>query len=49
MTIEEAKRELKEYIYNKKWIEERLKDIDERRVLLEKITTTLSLVPKRNT
>lgn len=41
------KRELKDYIYNKKWIEERLEDIKERKSLLDKITTTLSDMPKR--
>lgn len=49
MTKEELnknKQELKDYIYNKKWIEERLEDIKERRSLLEKITTTLSETPK---
>lgn len=40
------KQELKDYIYNKKWIEERLEDIIERRSLLDKITTTLSDMPK---
>ncbi len=49
MTKEELnknKQELKDYIYNKKWIEERLEDIKERRYLLEKITTTISDMPK---
>lgn len=49
MTKEELnknKQELKDYIYNKKWIEERLEDIKERRCLLEKITTTISDTPK---
>ena len=46
MTIEEAKLELKDYINNKKWLEERLNDIEERRTTLEKITTTLSSEPK---
>lgn len=49
MTKEEliqCKQELKDYIYNKKWIEERLTDIIERRSLLDKITTTLSDMPK---
>lgn len=40
------KQELKEYIHNKKWIEERLDDIKERRSLLDKITNTLSDIPK---
>lgn len=47
MTVEEAKQELKDYRNNKKWLEERLEDIEERRVLLEKITATLSTEPKR--
>lgn len=42
-----AKQELKDYIYNKKWIEGRLEDIRERRELLDKITSTLSDMPKR--
>lgn len=49
MTREEigkSKRELKDYIYNKKWIEERLEDIKERRSLLDNITITLSDMPK---
>lgn len=41
-----SKRELKDYIYNKKWIEERLEDIKERRSLLDNITITLSDMPK---
>ncbi len=45
--INKNKQELKDYIYNKKWIEERLEDIKERRSLLNKITTTLSDMPKR--
>lgn len=44
--IFEAKQELKDYIYNKKWIEERLEDIKERKSLLDKITTTISDMPK---
>lgn len=46
MTIEEAKQELREYIYNKKWIEEKLLDIQERRALLDNITSTISDMPK---
>ena len=49
MTKEELnqnKQELKDYIYNRKWIEERLEDIKERRSLLDKITTTISDTPK---
>ena len=41
-----SKQELKDYIYNKKWIEERIEDIKERRNLLDRITTTLSDMPK---
>ena len=41
-----SKQELKDYIYNKKWIEERLEDIKERMSLLDKITTTISDMPK---
>lgn len=41
-----SKQELKDYIYNKKWIEERIEDIKERRTLLDKITSTLSDMPK---
>lgn len=44
--LEKTKRELKDYIYNKRWIEERLNDIKERRSLLDKITNTLSDMPK---
>ena len=46
--LNESKQELKDYIYNKRWIEERLEDIKERRSLLDKITTTLSDMPKGN-
>jgi hypothetical protein len=44
--LNKNKQELKDYIYNKKWIEGRLKDIEERKSLLNKITTTLSDMPK---
>lgn len=44
--LNKSKEELKDYIYNKKWIEGRLEDIRERRSLLDKITTTLSDMPK---
>lgn len=44
--LKKAKQELKDYIYNKSWINERLEDIKERRSLLDKITTTLSDIPK---
>lgn len=46
MTIEEAKQELREYVYNKKWIEEKLIDIKERRTLLDNITSTISDMPR---
>lgn len=46
MTVEEAKRELKDYIYDKKWVKERIEDIKERRSMLDKITSTLSDMPK---
>lgn len=48
MTIEEAKQELKDYIYNKKWIEGRFEDIEERKTMLYKITPILSDMPKGN-
>ncbi len=44
--IENAKQELKDYIYNKKWVEERLEDIKERKSLVCNITATLSDMPK---
>lgn len=44
--VKKHKQELKDYIYNKKWVEERLEDIEERKSLLYKITTTLSDMPK---
>ena len=44
--LNKCKQELKDYRYNKKWIEERLEDIKERRSLLDKITNTLSDMPK---
>ena len=44
--LDRSKQELKDYIYNKKWIEERLEDIKKRRSLLDKITKTLSDMPK---
>ena len=37
-TLNKCKQELKNYIYDKRWIEERLEDIKERRSLLDKIT-----------
>lgn len=46
ITIEEAKQELREYVYNKKWIEEKLIDIKERRTLLDNITSTISDMPR---
>lgn len=45
MTIEECKEELKAYIYDKTFIEERMQDIEERKVLLEKITATITDTP----
>ena len=45
--LNKSKQELKDYIYNKKWIDERLEDIKERRSLLDNITITLSDMPKR--
>ncbi len=44
--LNKCKQELKDYIYDKKWIEERLEDIKERKSLLEKITKTLTDMPK---
>ena len=46
ITIEEAKQELREYVYNKKWIEDKLIDIKERRTLLDNITSTISDMPR---
>lgn len=46
ITIEEAKQELREYVYNKKWIEEKLIGIKERRTLLDNITSTISDMPR---
>lgn len=45
--LEKAKQELKDFIYNKKWVEERLQDIKERKELINNITTTISDMPKR--
>lgn len=44
--LNRSKQELRDYIYNKKWIEERLEDIKERKSLLDKVTITLSDTPK---
>lgn len=44
--LEKNKQELKDYIYNKRWIEEKLLDIKERRTLLENISGTISDMPK---
>ena len=44
--LNKSKQELKDYIYDKRWIEERLEDIKERRSLLDKITKTLTDMPK---
>lgn len=46
--LEKSKQELKDYIYNKKWIEEKLEDIKEKKSLLNNITSTISDMPKRN-
>ena len=46
-SIEEIKKELKNYIYDKMWVNKRLEDIKERKSLLDKITTTISDMPKR--
>lgn len=48
MTVEEAKKELREYRDNIKYIEEKLEDITERKSLLDKITNTISDMPKSN-
>lgn len=45
MTIEECKEELKAYIYDKTFIEERIQDIEERKTLLGKITATITDMP----
>lgn len=45
--LAKAKKELKDYVYEKRWIEERLEDIKERKTLLENITNTLSDMPNR--
>jgi hypothetical protein len=45
-TLNKCKQELKNYIYDKRWIEERLEDIKERRSLLDKITKELTDMPK---
>lgn len=44
--LKSSKQELKDYVYEKKWIEERLEDIKERKSLIDKITTVLSDMPK---
>ncbi len=44
--LNKNKQELKDYIYNKKWIEEKLLDIRERRSLLDNISSTISDMPK---
>ena len=46
--MEDIKEELKAYVYNEKFIEEQLDKINERKELLNKITSTLSDMPKRN-
>lgn len=42
ISVEEAKKELREYRENIKYIEEKQEDIDETRAYLEKVTTRLS-------
>lgn len=44
--LNKNKQELKDYIYNKKWIEERLEDIKERKSLLDNITNKITDMPK---
>lgn len=44
--LKDVKIELKNYIYDKKWIEGRLEDIKERKELINNITSTLSDMPK---
>lgn len=43
--IQEAKKELNEYIYNKRLVDKRIEDIKERKTLIEKITVELSNLP----
>lgn len=45
MKIEECKEELKSYIYDKQFIDERMQDIAERKTLLERITSTITDTP----
>lgn len=44
--MEDVKDELKAYIYTQQFIKEQLEKIEERKVLLTKITSTLSGMPK---
>ena len=43
--IQEAKKELNDYIYNKRLIDKKIEDIKERKTLIEKITVELSNLP----
>ena len=43
--IQEAKKELNDYIYNKRLIDKKIEDIIERKTLIEKITVELSNLP----
>ena len=45
-TIEEIKKELNSYMNDKKYIEEKLADIEEMRAKMEKTTTEISDMPK---
>lgn len=45
--LKEVKIELKNYIYDKRWVEERLEDIKERKELVNNLSATLSDMPKR--
>lgn len=45
--LKEIKIELKNYIYDKRWVEERLEDIKERKELVNNLSATLSDMPKR--
>ena len=42
-----TREDLKDYKYNKKWIEGRLEHIEEYKTKITKITTVLSDMPKR--
>lgn len=45
--LKEIKTELKNYIYDKRWVEERLEDIKERKELVNNLSATLSDMPRR--